>query len=185
MEKLISRLKQNILLQLLTIGLRYLLGAAFVYASIFKIAGIRFMPKPDENTPLNTLGHFFEAMYQAGIYWHFIGWGQLIAGFLMMSQKFSTLGAVAYFPLIANIFVITISFNAPNILLTTSLMLFANIYLLIWDAHRLKFIYMPVSSTYVDNDSSFLKKHIWTYIGLALFCIVVSFRWFQTYRYLH
>jgi hypothetical protein len=40
MENLISRLKQSLLLQLFTINLRYLLGSAFVYASIFKLNGI-------------------------------------------------------------------------------------------------------------------------------------------------
>ncbi|GAB3934764.1 hypothetical protein [Mucilaginibacter myungsuensis] len=184
MENFISRLKQNLLLQVFTINLRYLLGSAFVYASIFKINGIRFMPKPTEGTPINTLSHFFEAMYQAGVYWHFIGWGQLIAGFLIMSQSFSTLGAVAFFPLILNIFVITISFNAPNILLVTTLMLFANTYLLIWDWNRLKFICLPGPLTYIDDKAAFSKKKIWTFIGLVLFFVVVSFRLYQTYHYM-
>lgn len=184
MENLISKLKQSVLLQLFTIGLRYLLGSAFVYASIFKIYGIRFMPEPSENTPMNTLAHFFEAMYQAGIYWHFIGWGQLISGFLLMSQIFSTLGAMAFFPMILNIFVITMSFNAPNILLTTSLMLLANTYLLIWDWNKLKFVCLPGQLTYIDDNAAFFKKKIWAYIGVLLFCVVVSVRLYQTHHYM-
>jgi len=182
MENLISRLKQNLLLQLFTIGLRYLLGAAFVFASIFKIEGIRFMPPPSENAPMNTLAHFFEAMYQAGIYWHFVGWGQLMAGFLLMSQAFSTLGAVAFFPIMLNIFVITISFQSPNILLITFLMLLSNGYLLLWDWNKLKFIFLPGQRQYWDDNTAFSKYKSWTYLGLFLFFAVVSLRLFQIHH---
>ena len=182
MENSVSRLKQNLLLQLFTIGLRYLLGSAFVYASIFKIEGIRFMPKPGINEPVGSLSHFFEAMYQAGIYWHFIGWGQLIAGFLLMSQAFSTLGAVTFFPMILNIFVITISFDSPNILLITTLMLISNVYLLLWDWNRLKFIVLPGQQPYLDDHAAFSKWKGWTYSGLLLFLAVVSFRLFKIHH---
>jgi uncharacterized membrane protein YphA (DoxX/SURF4 family) len=182
MENFVSKLKQKLLLQLFTIGLRYLLGSAFVFASIFKIEGIRFMPPPGKNTPVNTLAHFFEAMYQAGIYWHFVGWGQLIAGFLLMSQAFSTLGAVSFFPVMLNIFVITISFNSPNILLITSLMLLSNVYLLLWDWNKLKFIFLPGQRPYLDDNSPFSKWKGWTYTGLLLFFAVVSLRLFQIHH---
>lgn len=105
MEGFIFQLKSFRFFQIFTICIRYLLGVAFVWASIFKIAGIRFTPASGENTPINSLAHLLESMYRSGFYWNFIGWGQLIAGFLIMSQAFSTLGAVAYFPIILSIFV--------------------------------------------------------------------------------
>lgn len=182
MENLISRLKQNIFLQLVTISLRYVIGASFVFASIFKIEGIRFMPQPAENTPVNTLSHFFEAMYQAGIYWHFIGWGQLIAGFLLMSQLFSTLGVATSFPIMLNIFVITISFDSPNILLITSLMLLSHIYLLLWDWNKLKFIILPEPRPYLNDNPALSRNKGWTYLGLALFAAIVVFRLFQIHH---
>ena len=182
MKNLISRLKQNLLLQLFTIGLRYLLGSSFVYASIFKILGIRFMPQPGRDAPINTLPHFFEAMFQAGIYWHFIGWGQLIVGYLLMSQAFSTLGAVAFFPIMLNIFVITISFQSPGILLVTSLMLLSNVYLLLWDWNKLKFIFLPEAQPYLDDNTDFSKWKGWTYSGLFLFFAVISLRLFQMHQ---
>ena len=88
MEKLLAVFKQNKIFQFVTILIRYALGTSFVYASIFKIQGKRFMPEPSKNESIKSLSYFFEAMYQADIYWHFIGWGQLIAGFLLMSQVF-------------------------------------------------------------------------------------------------
>ncbi|MEZ5422442.1 MAG: hypothetical protein R2682_05025 [Pyrinomonadaceae bacterium] len=176
MESLISKLKRNVILQLFTISLRYLLGAAFVFASIFKIQGIRFTPESAANAPINSLEHFFETMYQTPYYWSFIGWAQLIVGALLMSQTFSTAGAVAFFPLIINIFVITISFNSPNILLITFLMMCGNVYLLLWDWNRLKFIALPDPKNYVDDTPMFSKHKIWTFLGIFWFFIVIFLR---------
>ncbi|MBC7777682.1 MAG: hypothetical protein H7246_19765 [Phycisphaerae bacterium] len=179
MEKLISRLKQSKILQIFTISLRYLLGSSFVHASIFKILGIRFTLKSGEGAPINTLAHFFEAMYQSGIYWYFIGWGQLIAGFLLMSQIFSTLGAIAFFPIMLNIFIITIKFENTNILIITSLILLANIYLLLWDWNKLKFIVLPKPDNYSDNNAEFLQRKVWIYLGVLFFLITVLIRIFK------
>ena len=176
MEKLISRLKQRKILQILTIFLRYLLGAAFVHASIFKIVGIRFTPKSGEKAPIASLAHFLEAMYQSGIYWYFIGWGQLLAGFLVMSQIFSTLGAVTFFPIMLNIFIITIKFEHPTIFLITSLMLLANFYLLLWDWNKLKFVVLPEPNFYSENNAEFLRRKVWVYVGVLFFLILVFLR---------
>lgn len=176
MEKAISKLKKIRSLEIFTISLRYLLGASFVFASIFKIEGIRFTPTSGENDPVNSLPHFFETMYQAGIYWNFIGWGQLVVGGLLMSQRFSTLGAVGFFPIILNIFVITISFESVNILLVTSLMVLGNIYLLLWDWNKLKYITLPNPQGYSDDTGEFSKRRIWTYLGLLFFLIVLVMR---------
>jgi uncharacterized membrane protein YphA (DoxX/SURF4 family) len=176
MKKIISKLKQIRVIQFFTISLRYLLGSSFVYASIFKINGIRFTPESGESAPIDSLSHFFEAMYRSGLYWHFIGWGQLLAGFLLMSHIFSTLGAVVFFPIMLNIFIITISFKSTGILIITFLMLLANIYLLLWDWNKLKFIALPNPQNYDDNNTEFSKWKIWTYLGVSLFFIVVLVR---------
>jgi hypothetical protein len=158
---------------------------AFIWASIFKIKGVRFEAQSGENTPINSLSHLLEAMYRSGFYWYFIGWGQFIAGFLIMSQIFSTLGAVVYFPIMLSIFVLTTAFQSPEILTVTSLMLLANIYLLLWDWNRLKFIILDKPNEYVDQSTPFLRQKIWTYIGIFL-CIVISiFRIISTKHIVH
>jgi uncharacterized membrane protein YphA (DoxX/SURF4 family) len=176
MERLISKLKQNIILQIFTISIRYLLGTSFVWASILKIQGRRFTPQSAEHEPINSLNHFFESMYQSGLYWHFIGWGQLMAGFLLMSQIFSTLGAVVFFPLMLNIFIITISFGWVGILPVTLLMLLINVYLLLWDWNKLKFVALPTPPNYIDNNTEFSKRSVWTYVGISYFLLVVLIR---------
>ena len=180
MERLISKLKERTVLQLFSISLRYLLGSSFVWASILKIRGIRFTPESGENAPIDTLPHFFEAIYQSGFYWHFIGWGQLIAGGLLMSQFFSTLGAVLFFPIMLNIFIITISFDSIGVMIISGLMLLANCYLLLWDWNKLKFIVLPLPTAYVDNTPKFSKRVVWTYLGIALFLIILLIRVINT-----
>jgi len=59
----------------------YLLGGAFVFASLIKIKGKRSTLMSGEAEPLNSALHFFATMYQSGMYWKFIGLGQLLAGF--------------------------------------------------------------------------------------------------------
>lgn len=176
MEKFIFKFKKLYLLQLLTIGIRYVLGSAFVWASILKIRGVRFTPQSGEYAPINSLNHLLESMYRFGLFWQFIGWGQLISGFLLMSQVFSTLGAVVYFPMILTIFIITTYFQSQAILAITSLMLLANLYLLLWDWNKLKFVVLNKPGVYLDQDLRFSKNNSWTYIGLFLFVAIVVVR---------
>jgi uncharacterized membrane protein YphA (DoxX/SURF4 family) len=184
MEESISKLKQITILQIFTISIRYLLGTSFVWASIMKIQGIRFTPHSAENDPINSLNHLFESMYQSGFYWQFIGWVQLMAGFLLMSQRFSTPGAVFFFPIMLNIFIITISFNWVGVLTITFLMLLINIYLLLWDWNKLKFIVLPKPQNYIDNDAEFSKRNVWTYVGIFYFLFVVLIRNAMINKYL-
>lgn len=134
------------------------------------------MPEPSESAAIHSLAHFFEAMYQAKMYWHFVGWGQLIAGFLLMSQVFSTLGAVAFFTIVLNIFIITLSFESTSIQIITSLMLLGTIYLLLWDWNKLKFIALTKPQHYLDNNAEFSTRRVWTYLGLFYFFSVVLLR---------
>lgn len=176
MEEFILKIKRIIIFQIFTIFLRYLLGTALVWASILKIKGIRFTPFSGENAPINSLPHLLESMYQSGFYWHFIGWAQLIAGFLLMSQVFGTLGAIACFPIILNIVVLTTYFDSPGISAITSLMLLANIYLLFWDWNKLKFVVLSNPGAYTNQSMQFSGKKIWTYLGIWLFITIIVFR---------
>lgn len=172
MEKLLENFKQKRLFQIFTIGLRYLIGSAFVFASIVKIEGQRFTSESGENAPINSAWHFFETMYRSGIYWNFIGWGQLFAGFLLMSQIFSTLGAVAFFPIITNVFFITISYSFGGTPIITFLMLLGNIYLLLWDWDKLKVLVYPLVN-YQHKPIPFMQKSVWMYLGFFYFSITI------------
>ncbi len=118
-----NRLKSYFLVQLFIIYTRYLIGGAFVFACMIKIKGKRFTTYSQEDAPLGSTMHFFEVLYQTGLYWQFIGWAQLLAGFLLMTQRFAKLGAVVNLPIILNVFVITISMEFGGTPVITGLML--------------------------------------------------------------
>lgn len=180
MEKFILQFKKFYFFQVLTVVIRYLLGSAFVWASILKIKGIRFTPKTGEHDPIHSLSHLLESMYRSGFFWQFIGWGQLFAGFLLMSQIFSTLGAVIFFPQILIIFILTTYFQSSGILLVSSLMLLANLYLLVWDWNKLKFVVLYKPGHYVDQQTTFSESKYWIYTGILLFAAIVVFRLLNT-----
>lgn len=111
---------------------RLLLALAFVPTALVKVQGLRFT-SISTDTPI---GYFFEAMYLSGGYWRFLGWSQLIAGALLLIPATSTIGAMLFFPIILNIFVITVALQFTGTPLITGLMLLASLFLLCWDYHR-------------------------------------------------
>ena len=84
------------------------------------------------------IGFFFEALYRTGFYWKFLGLCRFAAAMLLLIPRTATVGALVYFPLILNIFVITVSLGFSGTPFITGLMLLANIYLLCWDYDKLK-----------------------------------------------
>ncbi len=164
-------LKTKIVPQLFIIYTRYLIGGAFVFASIVKIQGLRFTADSGADNPIASAWHFFETMYQSGLYWKFIGVCQVLAGFLLMTQKYSKLGAVTNLPVIANIFVITLSYDFAYTPVITGLMLAANLLLLAWEWGELKVLFNL--SPILDKDHRLEKDSLWQLTGFLLFCCIV------------
>ncbi len=76
--------------------------------------------------------------YGLGLYARFIAYSQVIIGLLLLTQRFATLGAIMLFPMLMNIFMVTVSMEwrgTPYILFT---FLVFNVILLIADFHQLK-----------------------------------------------
>ena len=169
-----NRLKSFFLAQIFIIYTRYLIGGAFVFSSIIKIKGKRFTTYSQEDAPLGSAMHFFEVLYQTGFYWQFIGWAQLLAGLLLMTQRYAKLGALVNFPILLNVFVITISMDFGGTPLITGLMLAANLLLLIWHWGELKsLINLPYTPGSKDQEEN---KPIWAITGLLLFLFTAGYR---------
>jgi hypothetical protein len=173
----LSELKQVKIFQVFTIFLRYLIGSAFVFSSIVKIRGERFTTESGANDPINSAWHYFETMYASGIYWNFIGWGQMIAGFLLMTQRWSTVGALIFLPIIANIFFVTISYEFGGTPVITSLMFLANLYLLVWDYNKLQVLFSKSNFVYQDDNSPFSYSQSWIFLGIFFFILTIIIRW--------
>lgn len=169
-----NRIKERILPQIFIIYTRYLIGGAFVFASLIKIKGQRFTTESGELNPINSAWHFFETMYQSGLYWKFIGIAQLLAGFLLMTQKFSKLGALINLPIILNIFIITLSYNFAFTPIITGLMLFTNLLLIIWEWNEIKILFNLDPN--FDSNVRLEKDFLWEIVGLVLFIFTFIYR---------
>lgn len=91
--------KSNIYLQIFVVYIRYFIGGTFVFASIIKIKGKRFTAESGALEPINSAWHFFATLYESGLYWQFLGVSQFIAGTLLLTQRFATLGAIIFYQL--------------------------------------------------------------------------------------
>ena len=80
--------------------------------------------------------------------------GQLITALLLLIPQTALLGAIFYFPIILNICVLTYAVRFEGTRIAT-LMLLANVFLLVWDYDRLKHV-LPLSRT--ADDSRVLAK---------------------------
>jgi hypothetical protein len=120
--------------QVFTVFTRILLAIGFIPPSYKKIIHVPFTSLPDSN----PVGHYFNALYQTGFYYEFLGWGQMIAAILLLFPRTAHLGALLFLPIIANIAVLTTSVGFAGTWLITILMTFAATWLVAWDYDRLK-----------------------------------------------
>lgn len=161
--------------QVFTIYTRYLIGGGFTMAALVKVQGLRFTTMSTE-TPV---GYFFEAMFQTGAYWQFLGWSQLIAALLLMTQRFAAIGAAMFFGIILNIFVITMSVDfGMGTPIVTGLMLLATTYLLVWDLDKFAALWRSESRPTLapaSQSETIVNDPWWAVLGLVLFAISVYF----------
>ena len=151
---------------------RYLLAFAFIPSGMKKLLGERFTSIGIDN----PIGFFFEALYRSGMYWNFLGWSQLITALLMMTHRFSTLGNLIYFFIISNICCITIAMQFTGTWVITSLMLFASICLLLWDANKFQFIFATAGFLNNHNEVKLPEaSRLWHISGLLLFILSVAY----------
>lgn len=153
-----------------TICCRIALALGFIPSGIVKITGERFTALP-VNHPL---GHYFDALFQTGYYYTFIGIGQIVIALLLLIPRTALLGAIMYFPTILNICILAYATRFEGTRITT-LMLLANIYLLCWDYDRIKYI-LPFKQSYAKNPTKWKamsSKFPFAFLGGVLVTIAL------------
>jgi len=177
MLHLYNSLRQKVYLQLFTIYVRYLIGGAFIIAAfgMGKVTGkanlLHSMDSPIEK--LQPIQQFFRVMVDSGLYWQFIGWTQIFAGVLLMTQRFARLGALIFFGLIVNIFVITVSYSFTGTPIVTGLMTLAATYLLVWDFPAFAPLVMNTFS-YQHNKQEISASSFWIILGTLMIGSIVT-----------
>lgn len=164
---LLRRNKTNIWI---IIHLRYLVALAFFPSGMTKLMGHRFTTFSTDN----PIGYFFEALYQSGFYWNFLGLTQVVAGILLMTQRFALLGTLMFFAIITNIWVITLSLSFKGTSVITSLMMIAVIILLVWDQHKLTPVISHKKNQIIESFPEVDKIWIFTGIIYALCFTLLS-----------
>ena len=153
----------------LTVLTRILLAAGFIPTGMVKLLGQRFTTLPGSN----PIGAFFEAMYQTGVFWNFMGAAQVLAGVLLLIPALAHLGALVFLPVLACIVAIVtgVGFGAGTILVTV-LMLLAVLYLLAWDYGRFRSLFttrpFPAGPETPD-----LKLDPWERAGFVTFTVAL------------
>ncbi len=135
-EEIYYEAKSDKWLKRFVIFCRVALALSFIPAGMVKIMGERFAEGLPHNNPL---GHYFDALQLTGYYYTFIGIAQVITAILLLIPRTSLLGALMYFPIIANICVLTYAMRFAGTRINT-MMLLASLFLLIWNYDRLKYI---------------------------------------------
>ncbi|PST83884.1 hypothetical protein C7T94_14405 [Pedobacter yulinensis] len=131
-------------LKYFTVFTRVALALGFLPSGFVKIAGERFTSL-SVNHPM---GHYLEALHLTGYYYTAIGIFQVGAAVLLLIPRTATLGAVLYFPIILNICVLSLAVRFEGSLISSPLMVLANLYLLIWDYDKLKYLIIGRGQTY-------------------------------------
>ncbi len=151
----------------LTALTRVLLAIAFLEPGLRKILGEPFTVLP----VTDPVGYFFDAFFQAGAFYSFVGWGQVIAALLLLHPRTATLGAVMYMPIITNIAVITVAIGFEGTWVITILMALGCVYLLAWDYDRLRQILpvRPRGSTVFSADEYRFQAGIWAVLGMLVY----------------
>jgi len=137
----------------LLLFLRVSVGLIFILMGSWKI-GI------NEYKMGGSVGTFFTFMESTGIWWDVIGWSQVIAGLLLITQRFATIGAFLLFGITINIALVNITywpaFGSTMVLTVYSFIVLS--LLLLHDYDKWKFLFWknpPVfSSTHSKNTES-------------------------------
>jgi uncharacterized membrane protein YphA (DoxX/SURF4 family) len=137
LDRLHFRVRQNKWLRYFAVFNRIGLALGFLPSGFVKIAGERFT----DLSVKHPMGNYLEALHRTGFYYTFIGVLQVTAAILLLIPRTATLGALIYFPIILNIFVLSMAVRFEGSWFSSPLMVLANLYLLCWDYHKLKFIF--------------------------------------------
>lgn len=136
-EAFFIKVKQNKWILWFSYFNRFLLAFGFLAAGYTKIIDERFASGLSMVHPMGT---YLTALWHTGYYYTFIGIGQILAAILLLIPRTVTLGALLYFPIILNIFILSYAVRFDGSSLTAPLMVLSNIFLLCWKYDRIKFI---------------------------------------------
>ena len=119
-------------------GIRIGMGITFILSGTKKLPGIKFTALPLEN----PVGSYFNAMYETGFYWNFIGYFQILIGLFIFFNRFVVISILSMMPVTINIFLVSIALNMRGTPIITTAMVLGNLFLLLWHFKNYKTLFV-------------------------------------------
>ncbi len=182
LDRLHAQIVRSRFLQRFTAFTRVLLAIGFIPPGLKKLSGEPFTQLPTSH----PVGYFFDAFFQAGELYLFVGLAQVAAGLLLLWPRTATLGAVIYFPIILTIAIITNAIGFQGTEQITVLMTLACLWLLVWDYDRLKAILPTRTSGRARYDAReyALQAGLWAGAGVAAAAVATTLHLANLTRFL-
>lgn len=136
MASLLNKIRKMKLFKVFYWGTRILMALGFITSGIRKLPGVKFTILSTDN----PVGAYFQAMYDTGFYWNFIGYFQIVVGIMLLINRFKVLAPVLMMPVTVNIWLISLALNMRGTPMITSLMVLGNVFLMVWHCEH----YLPI-----------------------------------------
>ncbi|WP_421978223.1 DoxX family protein [Roseivirga seohaensis] len=178
-DRLYFEVKGNRWYWLFSIFCRLSLAYAFIFAGMVKIMGERFASGLSE---LHPMGAYLEALHHTGFYYTYIGIAQVVAGILLLIPRTVALGALLYFPIIVNIWILSFALRFEGSFVTSPLMVLANLFLLVWNYDRLKYL-LPIknysSNAVFEKPKKYSNKFPLAFFTAVIITVALTIAWAQ------
>ncbi|KYG85048.1 hypothetical protein AWW67_17570 [Roseivirga seohaensis] len=178
-DRLYLEVKGNRWYWLFSIFCRVSLAYAFIFAGIVKIVGERFA---SGLSVLHPMGAYLNALHHTGFYYTFIGIAQVIAAILLLIPRTVALGALLYFPIILNIWILSFAVRFEGSFVTSPLMVLANLFLIVWCYDRLKYL-LPIKTysniTLFQKPKKYSTKFPFAFFSSVIITVALTIAWAQ------
>jgi uncharacterized membrane protein YphA (DoxX/SURF4 family) len=161
LDRLHARVVRVGALRYFTAVTRVLLALGFLPSGLKKVLYVRFTQLPT-TTPV---GAFFEAFYQAGAWYRFVGWAQVLAAVLLLVPRTAALGAMLYFPIAVNVAVVTIAVGFEGTPFVTVAMALASLYLVCWEYDKWRALLPPLGRAPRAPAAPAARPYLWAALG--------------------
>jgi uncharacterized membrane protein YphA (DoxX/SURF4 family) len=173
LDQIHLQVKSNLWMNRFAILLRIFLAYGFITSGLVKILGERFAAGLSSNHPM---GQYLEALHHTGFYYTSIGIAQVCAAVLLLIPRTVTLGALLYFPIIFNIFLLSYSVRFEGSSFTSPLMVIGCLFLLLWNYDKIKYI-LPLdhgTSSPIVQVPKILNRKFPVKFSLAILTIIAG-----------
>lgn len=173
MIELVQRARTKRWVNVFVVGVRFLIGFAFLPAALKKLLDQPF------TDPANTgrFHDFLDGFYATGWFYNFVGVMQLTASLLLFTQRYATVGALLALPILTTITAFCWSTGVYPTASIVTLMLLGTVGLVLWDIAKWRGIFVRddrAAELRVTPITAPINLGLWARCGLAMFVLYLG-----------